>query len=51
MREQQSGSIISTASVAGIDAGMGPHIYSAAKAAVIHLSGRLQRNSAKAACG
>jgi len=38
MREQQSGSIISTASVAGIGTGFGPHIYSAAKAAVIHLT-------------
>jgi len=38
MREQQFGSIISTASVAGIDTGLGPHIYSAAKAAVIHLT-------------
>lgn len=38
MREQQSGSIISTASVAGLGTGYGPHIYSAAKAAVIHLT-------------
>jgi NAD(P)-dependent dehydrogenase (short-subunit alcohol dehydrogenase family) len=38
MREQQSGSIISTASVAGIGTGFGPHLYSAAKAAVIHLT-------------
>ena len=38
MREQNSGSIISTASVAGIDTGMGSHLYSAAKAAVIHLT-------------
>jgi NAD(P)-dependent dehydrogenase (short-subunit alcohol dehydrogenase family) len=38
MREQQSGSIISTASVAGLGSGYGPHIYSAAKAAVIHLT-------------
>ena len=37
MREQKSGSILSTASVAGVGTGMGPHIYSAAKAAVIHL--------------
>jgi NAD(P)-dependent dehydrogenase (short-subunit alcohol dehydrogenase family) len=38
MREQKSGSIISTASVAGIGTGFGPHVYSAAKAAVIHLT-------------
>jgi NAD(P)-dependent dehydrogenase (short-subunit alcohol dehydrogenase family) len=38
MKAQRSGSIISTASVAGIDANLGPHVYSAAKAAVIHLT-------------
>lgn len=38
MRDQKSGSIISTASVAGIGTGLGPHVYSAAKAAVIHLT-------------
>lgn len=38
MKRQASGSIISTASVAGLLAGYGPHIYSAAKAAVIHLT-------------
>lgn len=38
MREQKSGSIISTASVAGLGSGYGPHVYSAAKAAVIHLT-------------
>jgi NAD(P)-dependent dehydrogenase (short-subunit alcohol dehydrogenase family) len=38
MRRQGSGSIISTASVAGLQAGYGPHIYSAAKAAVVHLT-------------
>jgi NAD(P)-dependent dehydrogenase (short-subunit alcohol dehydrogenase family) len=38
MTQQGSGSIVSTASVAGLQAGYGPHIYSAAKAAVVHLT-------------
>ena len=38
MKRQGSGSIVSTASVAGLQAGFGPHIYSAAKAAVVHLT-------------
>jgi NAD(P)-dependent dehydrogenase (short-subunit alcohol dehydrogenase family) len=38
MKRQGAGSIISTASVAGLQAGYGPHVYSAAKAAVIHLT-------------
>jgi NAD(P)-dependent dehydrogenase (short-subunit alcohol dehydrogenase family) len=38
MKRQAAGSIISTASVAGLQAGYGPHVYSAAKAAVIHLT-------------
>ena len=38
MKRQGSGSIISTASVAGLRTGYGPHIYSTAKAAVIHLT-------------
>ncbi|HYM32528.1 MAG TPA: glucose 1-dehydrogenase [Candidatus Cybelea sp.] len=38
MVKQKSGSIISTASVAGLYIGYGPHVYSAAKAAVIHLT-------------
>lgn len=38
MKRQGAGSIISTASVAGLRTGMGPHVYSVAKAAVIHLT-------------
>jgi NAD(P)-dependent dehydrogenase (short-subunit alcohol dehydrogenase family) len=38
MTAQGSGSIISTASVAGILVGYGPHLYNVAKAAVIHLT-------------
>ncbi len=38
MKAQGSGSIISTASVAGVGAIFGPLIYSTAKAAVIHLT-------------
>jgi len=38
MKRQGSGSIVSTASVAGMRTGFGPHVYSAAKAAVIHLT-------------
>ena len=38
MVEQGSGSIINTASVAGLRAGLGTHLYSTAKAAVIHLT-------------
>lgn len=38
MKQQGSGSIISTASVAGLRTGMGGHVYSAAKAAIIHLT-------------
>jgi NAD(P)-dependent dehydrogenase (short-subunit alcohol dehydrogenase family) len=38
MKRQGGGSIISTASVAGLRTGFGPHVYSAAKAAVIHLT-------------
>jgi NAD(P)-dependent dehydrogenase (short-subunit alcohol dehydrogenase family) len=38
LAEQKSGSIISTASVAGLRTGSGGHVYSAAKAAVIHLT-------------
>ena len=38
MRKQGGGSIISTASVAGLRGAAGPHSYSAAKAAVINLT-------------
>lgn len=38
MKEQGAGSIISTASVAGIRVGYAPHLYSVAKCAVIHLT-------------
>jgi NAD(P)-dependent dehydrogenase (short-subunit alcohol dehydrogenase family) len=38
MKAHRSGSIISTASVAGLRAGYAPHLYSVAKCAVIHLT-------------
>lgn len=38
MKEQGSGSIINTGSVAGLRTGHAPHTYSACKAAVIHLT-------------
>jgi NAD(P)-dependent dehydrogenase (short-subunit alcohol dehydrogenase family) len=38
MKKQGGGSIISTASVAGLAGGRGPHVYSAAKAAVVNLT-------------
>jgi NAD(P)-dependent dehydrogenase (short-subunit alcohol dehydrogenase family) len=38
MRRQGGGSIISTASVAGLKCGESPHLYSVAKAAVVHLT-------------
>ena len=38
MKAHESGSIISTASVAGLTTGYGPHLYNVAKAAVIHLT-------------
>jgi NAD(P)-dependent dehydrogenase (short-subunit alcohol dehydrogenase family) len=38
MRKNGGGSIISTASVAGLSGGYGPHAYSAAKAAVVNLT-------------
>ncbi|MFN0089468.1 MAG: SDR family NAD(P)-dependent oxidoreductase [Acidimicrobiales bacterium] len=38
MKRQRSGSIINTASAAGVQAGETPHLYAVAKAAVIHLT-------------
>jgi NAD(P)-dependent dehydrogenase (short-subunit alcohol dehydrogenase family) len=38
LRAQKSGSIISTASVAGLRGGYGPHVYSAVKAGVVNLT-------------
>jgi NAD(P)-dependent dehydrogenase (short-subunit alcohol dehydrogenase family) len=38
MKKQGYGSIINTGSIAGLRTGNGPHLYSAAKAAVIHLT-------------
>src|SRR5260370_13392849 len=38
MKRQGAGSIITTASVAGLQAGFGPHVYSAAQAAGVHLA-------------
>ncbi|HZZ34991.1 MAG TPA: SDR family oxidoreductase [Caulobacteraceae bacterium] len=38
MRERGGGSVINTASIAGLQAGWGPLAYSAAKSAVIHMS-------------
>jgi len=38
MKRQGAGNIINTASVAGMRTGFGPHVYSALKAAVIHLT-------------
>lgn len=50
MRDQKSGSIISTASVAGVGTGLGPHIYSAAKAAVIHLTRSVAKELGESNC-
>ncbi len=38
MQDQGSGAIINTASTAGVRAGLGPHVYTAAKHAVVGLS-------------
>lgn len=48
MKRQGGGSIISTASVAGLQAGYGPHVYSAAKAAVIQLTRSIAMELAEA---
>lgn len=47
MRKTGGGSIISTASVAGLAGGYGPHAYSAAKAAVINLTRSVSLEVAK----
>ena len=47
MRSNGGGSIISTASVAGLRGGAGPHAYSAAKAAVVNLTRSLALELAK----
>jgi NAD(P)-dependent dehydrogenase (short-subunit alcohol dehydrogenase family) len=38
MKRQRSGNMLNTGSIAGLQAGLGPHLYSAAKAAVVHLT-------------
>lgn len=48
MAAQRSGSIISTASVAGLRGGFGPHIYAACKAAVINLTRSVGQELAEA---
>ena len=47
MRAQGSGSVINNASIAGMHCGYGPHVYSAAKAAVIQLTRALAMELAK----
>jgi NAD(P)-dependent dehydrogenase (short-subunit alcohol dehydrogenase family) len=47
MMERGGGSIINTASIAGLQAGWGPIAYSSAKAAVIHLSTAAPRPSCR----
>lgn len=47
MRAQGGGSIINNASIAGMQCGYGPHVYSAAKAAVIHLTRSLAMELAR----
>lgn len=48
MRRLGSGSIVSTASIAGLRGGWGPHVYSAAKAAVIQLTRSIAMELAEA---
>ena len=38
MKQQHSGVILSTASIGGLQGGLGPHIYGAAKGAVVALT-------------
>jgi NAD(P)-dependent dehydrogenase (short-subunit alcohol dehydrogenase family) len=38
MKQQESGVILSTSSIAGVMGGLGPHVYAAAKAAIIGLT-------------
>lgn len=38
MKQQRSGAIVNTGSIAALTGGYGPHLYSAAKAAVVHLT-------------
>ena len=38
MKPQHSGAIVSTTSIAGVQGGLGPHVYAAAKAGVIGLT-------------
>jgi NAD(P)-dependent dehydrogenase (short-subunit alcohol dehydrogenase family) len=47
MRRSGGGSILSTASVAGLRGGAGPHAYSAAKAAVVNLTRSVALEAAK----
>jgi NAD(P)-dependent dehydrogenase (short-subunit alcohol dehydrogenase family) len=47
MRAQGSGTIINNASIAGMQSGYGPHVYSAAKAGVIQLTRALAMELAK----
>lgn len=46
MKPRKSGSIISTASVAGVQGGLGPHVYSGIKAGVIGMTRSIARELA-----